>query len=93
MGSYRSFCSEATLYKGPGPTSTLADHGFVEKIPGPMDSMDEDRNEFEKGNFQGQSLCREITGSHGGVFKIGTSAFCNSESIGLWKTWSMLWIC
>jgi hypothetical protein len=43
--------------------------------------MDEDRNYFEKGNFQGQAVCSEITGSHGGFFKIGTPAFC-SESIG-----------
>ena len=43
--------------------------------------MDEDRNSFQKGNFQGQALCREVTRSHGGLFKIGTLAFC-SESIG-----------
>ena len=43
--------------------------------------MDEDRNLFEKVNFQGQALCSEITGSHGGFFQIGTPAFC-SESIG-----------
>jgi len=43
--------------------------------------MDEDRNLFEKVNFQGQALCSEITGSHGGFFQIGATAFC-SESIG-----------
>ena len=43
--------------------------------------MDENRNSFQTGNFQGQALCREVTRSHGGLFKIGTPAFC-SESIG-----------
>ena len=42
--------------------------------------MDEDRNLVEKGTFQGQTVCSEITESHGGFFKTGTPAFC-SESI------------
>ena len=44
--------------------------------------MDEDRNLVEKGIFQGQAVCSEITESHGGFFKTGTPAFC-SESIGI----------
>ena len=42
--------------------------------------MDEDGNLVEKGTFQGQAVCSEITESHGGFFKTGTPAFC-SESI------------
>ena len=42
--------------------------------------MDEDRNLVEKGTFQGQAVCSEITESHGGFFKTGTPALC-SESI------------